>query len=171
MEGLTAAIDWIRSLPAQAVQWGADIIQGIVDGIKGAIGKVGEAVSGVAGKIKAFIGFSEPEVGPLSDFHTYMPDMVNLLTTGINANKGKIVSAMQSLCGDMSIMAKATVASPATAAAAMGTNNITRTIVQTNNFNQHFNGERAIQQKAAAAMKSSVADVTSELARGLAYAR
>ena len=171
VEGFTAAIDWIKNLPAQAVQWGADIIQGIVDGIKGAIGNVGEAVSGVAGKIKAFTGFSEPEVGPLSDFHTYMPDMVDLLTTGINANKGKIVSAMQSLCGDMSIMAKATVASPATAAAAMGTNNITRTIVQTNNFNQHFNGERAIQQKAAAAMKSSVADVTSELARGLAYAR
>ena len=70
----------------------------------------------------------------------------------------------------MSIMAKATVASPATAAAAMGASNISKTIVQNNNFHQNFNGERAIQQKAAA-MKSSVADVTSELARGLAYAR
>lgn len=41
VDGFTAAIDWIKALPAQAIQWGADIIQGIVDGIKGAVGKVG----------------------------------------------------------------------------------------------------------------------------------
>lgn len=37
--GFTAAIDWIKSLPAQALQWGADIINNIVEGIKGAVGK------------------------------------------------------------------------------------------------------------------------------------
>lgn len=172
VEGFTAAIDWIKSLPAQALQWGADIIQGIVDGIKGAVGKVGEAVAGVAGKIKSFIGFSEPETGPLSDFHTYMPDMVDLMTRGINANKGKLTSAMQSLCGDMSIMAQAGIAAtPATAAAAIGASSISKTFVQTNNFNQQFSGERAIQQRAAKAMEKAAGDVTSELARGLSYLR
>ncbi len=172
VEGFTAAIDWIKGLPAQALQWGADIIQGIVDGIKGAVGKVGEAVAGVAGKIKSFIGFSEPETGPLSDFHTYMPDMVDLMTRGINANKGKLTSAMQSLCGDMSIMAQAGIAAtPATAAAAIGASSISKTFVQTNNFNQQFSGERAIQQRAAKAMEKAADDVTSELARGLSYLR
>lgn len=103
VNGFTAAIDWIKSLPAQALQWGADIIQGIVDGITGAIGKVGEAVSGVANKIKSFLGFSVPEDGPLSDFDTYMPDMIELMTKGINAGKDKIRGALESLTGDMSL--------------------------------------------------------------------
>src|SRR5699024_12467077 len=36
VEGFQEAIDWITSLPEQAVQWGADIINAIVDGITGA---------------------------------------------------------------------------------------------------------------------------------------
>ena len=103
VNGFTAAIDWIKSLPAQALQWGADIIQGIVDGITGAIGKVGEAVSGVANKIKSFLGFSVPEDGPLSDFDTYMPDMIDLMSKGITAGRDTIRSALDSLTGDMSL--------------------------------------------------------------------
>ena len=103
VNGFTAAIDWIKSLPAQALQWGADIIQGIVDGITGAIGKVGEAVSGVANKIKSFLGFSVPEDGPLSDFDTYMPDMIELMTKGINAGREKVGDSLESLTGDMSV--------------------------------------------------------------------
>ena len=94
VNGFTAAIDWIKSLPAQAIQWGADIINGIVDGIKGAIGAVGDAVSGVANKIKSFLGFSEPDEGPLSDFHTYMPDMIDLMSKGITAGKEKVRKAL-----------------------------------------------------------------------------
>ena len=103
VNGFTAAIDWIKSLPAQALQWGADIIQGIVDGITGAIGKVGDAVSGVANKIKSFLGFSVPEDGPLSDFDTYMPDMIDLMSKGISAGRDTIRSALDSLAGDMSL--------------------------------------------------------------------
>ncbi len=103
VNGFTAAIDWIKSLPAQALQWGADIVQGIVDGITGAIGKVGEAVSGVANKIKSFLGFSVPEDGPLSDFDTYMPDMIDLMSKGITAGRDTIRSALDSLTGDMSL--------------------------------------------------------------------
>ena len=103
VNGFTAAIDWIKSLPAQALQWGADIIQGIVDGITGAISKVGDAVKGVADKIKSFLGFSVPEDGPLSDFDTYMPDMIDLMSKGIIAGRDTIRSALDSLTGDMSL--------------------------------------------------------------------
>lgn len=99
VEGFTAAIDWIKSLPEQALQWGADIIQGIVDGITGAIGKVGEAVSGVASKIKSFLGFSKPDDGPLSDFDTYMPDMIDLMAKGITAGREKVKGALETLTG------------------------------------------------------------------------
>lgn len=77
--------NFVTSLPGEALRWGRDIIDGIADGIKGAIGKVTNAVKGVADKIRSFLHFSEPDVGPLSDFHTYMPDMMSGLAGGIKA--------------------------------------------------------------------------------------
>lgn len=169
--GFTAAIDWIKALPAQAVQWGKDIINSIVDGIKSAVSKVGEAVSGVAGKIKGFLGFSEPDEGPLSDFHTYMPDMIDLMTKGISAGKAKVRDALGALTGDMSIMAQANVASPTTARTAMGSNSVSKSVVQNVNINNKFEGDRAGQQKSAAAMDKAAGDSTGEMARALSYAR
>lgn len=169
--GFTAAIDWIKALPAQAVQWGKDIIDSIVSGIKSAVSKVGEAVSGVASKIKGFLGFSEPDEGPLSDFHTYMPDMIDLMTKGISAGKAKVRDALGALTGDMSIMAQANVASPTTARTAMGSNSVSKSVVQNVNINNKFEGDRAGQQKSAAAMDKAAGDSTGEMARALSYAR
>lgn len=169
--GFTAAIDWIKALPAQAVQWGKDIIDSIVSGIKSAVSKVGEAVSGVASKIKGFLGFSEPDEGPLSDFHTYMPDMIDLMAKGISAGKAKVRDALGALTGDMSIMAQANVASPTTARTAMGSNSVSKSVVQNVNINNKFEGDRAGQQKSAAAMDKAAGDSTGEMARALAYAR
>jgi len=70
-------------IAATALEWGADLIQSLVDGILGGIGYVEDAVSSVAQSIRDFIGFSEPEKGPLSNFHTYMPDMYDMLEQGI----------------------------------------------------------------------------------------
>lgn len=77
--------NFVTSLPGEALRWGRDIIDGIADGIRGAIGKVTSAVKGVADKIRSFLHFTEPDVGPLSDFHTYMPDMMSGLSDGIKA--------------------------------------------------------------------------------------
>lgn len=171
VNGFTAAIDWIKSLPAQALQWGADIIQGIVDGITGAISKVGDAVKGVADKIKSFLGFSVPEDGPLSDFDTYMPDMIELMTKGINAGKDKIRGALESLTGEMSVITKANVVSPSTAAVATGSTQSSRTVTQNIEINNQFNGDRAGQQKSSEAMDKATSDSTEELARALQYSR
>lgn len=78
-----AFFEKIQEIISDAPTWGADIIQGIIDGITGGISYVQGAVSDVAQGIRDFIGFSEPDKGPLSDFHTYMPDMINLMASGI----------------------------------------------------------------------------------------
>lgn len=106
VQGFQDAIDWIKALPAQAVQWGADIIDGIVSGITSAVGKIGKAASNVASKIRSFLGFSEPEDGPLSDFHTYMPDMIDLMVKGIAAGKRKVSDALKGITGEMSLTVK-----------------------------------------------------------------
>lgn len=77
----------IKSLASRAVSWGRDLIDNFVSGIKGAIGKVKDAVSGIASTVKDFLGFSEPEKGPLSNFHTYAPDMMALFAQGIRENE------------------------------------------------------------------------------------
>lgn len=102
VSGFTNAINWIKSLPSQAWNWGADIISNIANGIKGAIGKVTNAVKGVADKIRSFLHFSEPDVGPLSDFSTYMPDMMDLMSKGIKSNTGEVMKAVNGLASQMS---------------------------------------------------------------------
>lgn len=171
VSGFQAAIDWITSLPAEALKWGSDIIDGIVSGIQSAVGRVGEAVKGVADKIKSFLGFSEPEDGPLSDFHTYMPDMIDLMASGITSGKKKVKDALEGMTGEMSVIAKANVVSKATGRGATGGTTGGRTVTQNVNINNQFNGDRAGQQKSSEAMDKAAGDATGEMARALTFAK
>ena len=83
VNGFGKAVDFIKSLPSKALSWGKDLIQNFVNGIWNKIGAVTEVISNVADKVKSFLGFSEPEDGPLSNFHTFAPDMIKLFAQGI----------------------------------------------------------------------------------------
>lgn len=84
-----------------AKEWGADLIDNFVSGITGGIGKVTDAVAGVGDAIKDFLGFSEPEKGPLSNFHTFAPDMIDLFTEGIDDNLDEIKKASEEMASTM----------------------------------------------------------------------
>lgn len=73
-----------------ARSWGTDMIQNFIDGITEKWEALKSKVSGVAQMVRDFIGFSEPKKGPLSNFHTYAPDMIDLFTSGISDNAYKI---------------------------------------------------------------------------------
>ena len=77
------AVDFIKNLPSQALQWGKDLISNFIDGIKNAPANLANAASGIAGTIADFLHFSEPDKGPLKDFHTFAPDMVKLFAQGM----------------------------------------------------------------------------------------
>lgn len=81
--GFGNAVDFIKSLPEKALQWGKDLIQNFVDGIKNKISAVSDIISVVADLIARFIHFSEPDEGPLKDFHLFAPDMVKMFAQGI----------------------------------------------------------------------------------------
>ena len=74
---------WFSDLINSALTWGTDLIDNFVSGITGGIGNIQNAVSNVAQTVRDFIGFSEPERGPLSNFHTYAPDMLDLFEEGL----------------------------------------------------------------------------------------
>lgn len=114
--------NFVTSLPGEALRWGRDIIDGIADGIRGAIGKVTGAVKGVADKIRSFLHFSEPDVGPLSDFHTYMPDMMSGLASGIKAGIPMLQKAAGLAAGAISGGLNGTITTDGIVGASSGSN-------------------------------------------------
>lgn len=86
-------------LLAKAKQWGSDLINNIKDGIEAGIGKVKEACNKVGQAIKERLHFSEPDIGPLSDFNTWMPDMMKQMASQINAGIPGVENAMNNAAG------------------------------------------------------------------------
>lgn len=91
-----------NNLKNSAPTWGKDLCDNMANGISKAKSTVENAVKGVADKIKSFLGFSEPEDGPLSNFHTYMPDMIDLMTYGIKKNQGQAIGAVSDMAAAIS---------------------------------------------------------------------
>jgi len=79
------------------LQWGKDLIDNFIKGITGGIQAVKDAVGKVAGAVKDFLGFSEPEDGPLSNFHTFAPDMMKLFAHGIDQNVGVVTDSVEDM--------------------------------------------------------------------------
>ena len=98
----SSATSTFTSLKNSATTWGKDVCQNMANGISKAKSTVESAVKGVADKIKSFLGFSEPEDGPLSNFHTYMPDMIDLMAYGIKQNQGKAIGAVSNMASAIS---------------------------------------------------------------------
>lgn len=72
-------------------QWGSDLVSGFIGGIRSMIGSVASAASELASTVAGYLHFSEPDVGPLSNFHTYAPDMMKEFAKGIRDNE-KIIT-------------------------------------------------------------------------------
>ena len=106
----------IHDIASSMWSWGADMIDGFIDGIRSKIGEVASAASSVAGTVRGYIHFSEPDIGPLSDFHTYMPDMIKELVRGIDNGIPQIENAMSNMTSAMvpSMMTESTAPSTTT---------------------------------------------------------
>lgn len=84
--------------------WGGDLCQKLANGIKAVSSRtaVTDAVKGLASNVRSYLHFSEPDVGPLSDFHTYMPDMMELMAEGIKNNESLALGALEDVTESMS---------------------------------------------------------------------
>ena len=80
----------LKSAIQSAWTWGKDLVSNFIDGIRNSIPSLKSVVGGMAQKVKDLIGFSEPKEGPLSNFHTYAPDMMDLFIKGIKDNEDKL---------------------------------------------------------------------------------
>lgn len=86
--------DGIMDKIQEAKDWGNDLIDNFISGITEKAQALWDTVSGIAQGVKDFLGFSEPEEGPLSNFHTYAPDMMKLFAQGIEDNKQMLLNTV-----------------------------------------------------------------------------
>lgn len=87
MDVMNGAEDAIWSRIQDAWTWGRDLIQNFINGIAANAHALWDTVKGVGQGIANFLGFSEPKEGPLSNFHTYAPDMMKLFAQGVKDNE------------------------------------------------------------------------------------
>lgn len=80
---------------------GGHMMETLAGGIRAHAHSVISAASNIAGRIAAYLKFSEPEEGPLSDFHVAMPDMMKLMAKGINDNMYLVEDALDNVSGMM----------------------------------------------------------------------
>lgn len=71
-------------------QWGKDMLDSLASGISRGWDTVKGAVNTGLQWIQNNVGFSEPDEGPLSNFHTYAPDMMKLFAQGIKDNENML---------------------------------------------------------------------------------
>ena len=87
-------MNYITGLASAGWRWGADIINGIVNGIRSCIGAVANAVTDVANTIRSHLHFSVSDEGPLTDFESWMPDFMSGLAEGIEKSRGMVKAAV-----------------------------------------------------------------------------
>lgn len=73
--------------------WGRDLIINFANGIIEHTKAVWSSVKNVAQSIWDLLHFSEPDKGPLKDFHTYAPDMMKTFAQGITRNQHLVTDA------------------------------------------------------------------------------
>ena len=82
-----------KSLIDSAVNWGRDLLRNFLNGLKSGWEKVKGWFTGALDWIRGVLHFSEPDFGPLSDFHNWAPDMMKLFAQGIRDNTGLVKDA------------------------------------------------------------------------------
>ena len=92
-----------KSLVNSAKTWGSDFMNAFTNSIKAKINSLVSTVSGLAKKIRSYLHFSRPDVGPLRDYETWMPDMVEGLAGSLKKRSHVLTDAVQDLAGDMSM--------------------------------------------------------------------
>ena len=85
----------------QAFTWGLDLVTNLADGMKKNVDLVSGAAKIIADAISAYLHFSEPDVGPLSSMHEWMPDFLQNLASDITNNSSVVEQAVNTLSGSI----------------------------------------------------------------------
>ena len=92
---------WVGDFGKNMYSWGSDLMHNMVNGISSGLNTLKSKVSEAASTIRSYLHFSQPDVGPLADFNTWMPDMMSQLAGGIAKDTDKVRKQVENLAGVM----------------------------------------------------------------------
>lgn len=139
LESTTESI--FRQLEYSAWIWGNDLMMNLVNGINSMIPAIETALINTASSINSYIGFSKPEKGPLSDFDQYGPDMIDLLSDGIESGAGRLSQVLTDISDTVSFRIPGVAGGailPHSVEAALKTNNSESTVNMSDVFDRLF---------------------------------
>lgn len=86
---------FVQGIIDKAKKWGEDMVNNIKSGIEAGKAGIKIGVEAVGNEIKSRWHFSEPDKGPLKDFNTWMPDMMQQMADQIKGGTPWVTSAIQ----------------------------------------------------------------------------
>ena len=95
------AVEEAKSAASETYGYGTELGNNFANGISATINNVRNAVHGIARTVQSYLHFSEPDVGPLSNFNSWMPDMMHQMASGITDNMYLVENALSGLTGGM----------------------------------------------------------------------
>lgn len=109
IKGITkTSIDFIKGLFSGLLElaktWGSKLLGNFIDGINSKVQAVKDAVSGVVGTVKRFLGFSSPaEEGPGADADKWMPNLVGMWADQLEAAKAQVSALVADIAEGLNI--------------------------------------------------------------------
>lgn len=96
-------VNKFNQIKSDALNWGKDMMQNFIDGIKSKIDALKQAIADPAQAIKDVFHHSHPTKGPLADDYKWMPDMMKLWAQGIKKYSYLVEGALENLGTDISV--------------------------------------------------------------------
>ena len=146
--GIKEAFSHIHTQVNSSWQWGYDLMQNLINGIRYQLGNLTGTVEEVANTIREYLHFSVPDKGPLTDFESWMPDFMGGLAKGMLKNKGILEKAVKSVSEVMAMTLDSdlhySIDAPAMLGATTGTVNNYYNTDNSQTFNQTNNSPKAL---------------------------
>lgn len=93
------------SLGSSALNWGKDMIQNFIDGVKAKWQALKDAVKDVADTVKSYLHFSTgPDIGPMKDFNSWPRHMMQNYAEGIEAAQYLVKDAIADVAADVAVL-------------------------------------------------------------------
>lgn len=80
---------------------GEDLAKGMAEGIRKGTPEAGQAAAALADEVADYVQFSLPKKGPLSHFDKSMPDMIDMMATGLRNGRAKVASAARGVANSI----------------------------------------------------------------------
>ena len=83
--------------------WGHDLLTGFANGITERLGVLRDHVMNVVNTIKSYLHFSRPDVGPLREYESWMPDMIEGMAKSLDKAAPMLLGKVSNLANAMSM--------------------------------------------------------------------